>query len=126
VDEFGGIDGLVTIGDVIEAIVGEIDDEHDLDDDPQMLEVEDGVVVADARVDLEEFEERFGMFLSDEEREEIDTLGGLVFTIAGRVPVRGEILTHECGMVFEIIDADPRKINRLRIRDIPAQSVDVE
>lgn len=119
VDEFGGIDGLVTIGDIIESIVGEIDDEHDEDEAPVLQEKEDGSVTADARMDVEEFEDRFGTLLSEEEREESDTLGGLVTFIAGRVPARGEVLTHDTGMVFEVLDADPRRINRLRIRNIP-------
>ncbi|MEZ5919182.1 MAG: hemolysin family protein [Alphaproteobacteria bacterium] len=119
VDEFGGIDGLVTIGDVIESIVGEIDDEHDTDEDPQMHETRDGTVLADARVDVESFEERYGSVLSEEEREECYTLGGLVFSMAGRVPARGEILTHKSGIVFEVLDADPRRIHRLRIRNLP-------
>lgn len=121
VDEYGGIDGLVTMGDVIEAIVGEIDDEHRLQEDvPQMVDTASGAVLADARVYLDEFEESYGSVLSPDEREESDTLGGLVFHIAGRVPARGEIITHDSGMSFEVVDADPRKINRLRIRDIPA------
>ena len=120
VDEYGGIDGLITIGDVIESIIGEIEDEHDTQDDPQMLEALDGSsVVADARVWLEEFERRYGHILDEEEREESDTLGGLVFYLAGRVPARGEVLTHSNGMMFEILDADPRRINRLKITRIP-------
>lgn len=119
VDEFGGIDGLVTVGDVIEAIVGEIDDEHDIDEDPQMIEEPDGSVLIDGRVDLEEFEEKFGEILSDDEREEVDTIGGLVFSMAGRVPARGEILTHDSGMVFKVVDADPRRVNRVKIKNIP-------
>lgn len=120
VDEFGGIDGLVTVGDVIEAIVGEIDDEHDIHEDPQMIEDPDGSVLIDGRVDLEEFEERFGQLLTEEEREEVDTIGGLVFSMAGRVPARGEILSHDStGMVFKVIDADPRRVNRVKIKNIP-------
>lgn len=118
IDEYGGIDGLVTMGDIIESIVGEINDEHDLDDDPEMIEGDDGTIMADARVDLDEFEAEYGLFLTNDERDDIDTLGGLVFDIAGHVPVRGEVLTHSSGLIFEVIDADPRKINRLRIRDI--------
>lgn len=121
VDEFGGIDGLVTIGDIIEAIVGEIEDEHEIDDEPQIALAADGTILADGRVDIELFEERFGVFLSEEEREDIDTLGGLVFSIAGRVPSRGEVLSHESGMVFEILDADPRRVSRLRIKNIPKE-----
>lgn len=124
VDEFGGIDGLVTIGDVIESIVGDIEDEHDDDEDePQAHVGDDGTVLADARLDIEEFEEQFGKMLTDEEREDNDTLGGLIFSLAGRVPARGEILTHDSGMVFEILDADPRRVNRVRIRNMPTSAV---
>lgn len=119
VDEYGGIDGLVTINDIIESIVGEIDDEHDQDIQAEMKENEDGSVIADARVDIEDFEDRFGKLLSEEERDESETLGGLVFFMAGRVPARGEVLTHDNGMVFEILDASPRRINRVCIRNIP-------
>lgn len=119
VDEFGGIDGLITIGDVIESIVGEIDDEHDPDDHTEIVVDTDGTVTADARVDLEEFEEIFGKILSKEERHENDTLGGLVFSLAERVPARGEVITHKSGMTFEIIEADPRRVKRLHIRNIP-------
>ena len=119
VDEFGGIDGLVTINDVIEAIVGEIEDEYDQDDEPVIVENDDGSILVDARFDIEEFEEKYGRLLTEEEREDNDTLGGLVFEIAGRVPARGEILSHPSGMVFEIVDADPRRVNRLLIKNIP-------
>lgn len=120
VDEFGGIDGLVTIGDVIEAIVGEIEDEYDHEEQPQMIDEKDGSIFADARVDLEEFEERFGRIIPEDDQDDIDTLGGLVCAIAGRVPARGEILTHkDTGIIFEILDADPRRVNRLRIKNIP-------
>ena len=119
VDEYGGIDGLITIGDVIEGIVGEIDDEHDPHMQAELITHTDGTVVADARVDLEEFEAQFGNILDDGEREANDTLGGLVFSLAGRVPARGEVLTHNTGIVFEILDADPRRVKRLCIRNIP-------
>ncbi len=122
IDEYGGIDGLVTIGDVIEAIVGEFDDEFDKDDDPQMVVRNDGSVIADSRVDIDEFEEEYGQILSQEEREEVDTLGGLVFYIASRVPARGEVIKHDSGMVFEILEADQRRILSMRIRNIPEQS----
>ncbi len=121
IDEFGGIDGLITIGDVIESIVGEIDDEHDPDDHTEIIVDTDGTVTADARVDLDEFEEIFGKILTKEERRENDTLGGLVFSIAERVPARGEVITHKSGMSFEIIEADPRRVKRLHIRNIPNQ-----
>lgn len=119
VDEYGGIDGLITIGDLIEDIVGEIDDEHDADDHPEIITQSDGTILADARVDLEIFEEHFGDLLTEEERYENDTLGGLVFFLAGRVPARGEVLKHETGMQFEILEADPRRVSRICIRDIP-------
>lgn len=115
IDEFGGVDGLVTIGDVIEAIVGRIDDEHDPEDHPQIAKAADGTIVADSRVDLDDFEATFGEVLSEEEREESDTLGGLVFFVAGRVPVRGEIIKHDSGFEFEILEADPRRVSRLKI-----------
>ncbi len=119
VDEYGGIDGLVTIGDLIEAIVGEFEDEFDTDVDPQMTEQSDHSIIADARVEIEEFEEKYGHILSDEEREEVDTLGGLVFFTASRIPARGEVIKHDSGMVFEILGADQRRINLLRIRNVP-------
>ena len=119
IDEYGGIDGLVTMGDVIESIIGEIDDEH-ADEAPQIIEKEDGSIVVDAHLYISDFEVRFGPVFSSEERETHDTLSGLVSTIAGRIPARGEILSHSTGMVFEIIEADPRRINLLRIRDIPS------
>ena len=120
VDEFGGIDGLITLGDLLEAVVGEIDDEHHLEYHAEMSTQSDGTVLADARVNLDDFEEEFGELLTEEERQENDTLGGLVFFMAGRVPVRGEVIKHDTGMVFEIIEADPRRVNRICIRNIPA------
>lgn len=120
IDEYGGVDGLVTINDIIETIVGDIDDEHDREEDtPQMTNQPDGSILADARVDIEDFEDRFGKLFSEEEREESDTLGGLVCDMAGRVPAKGEVLTHESGILFEVIDADPRRINQIRIHNLP-------
>ena len=124
VDEFGGIDGLVTIEDLVEQIVGEIEDEHEIADDARMDRRADGSIIADARVLLEDFEEIVGDILQDEERENIDTLGGLVFNIVGRVPSRGEIVVHNCGMEFEILEGDPRRLKRLRIRNIPEVPVE--
>lgn len=120
VDEFGGIDGLVTIGDIIEEIVGHLEDEHDTDVQPCIVKLDDESLIADARYDVDEFEDEFGHILSEEEREENDTLGGLAFYMAGRVPVRGEVLTHESGMVLEILEADPRRVNRIKIKNIPS------
>lgn len=125
VDEYGGIDGLATIGDVIEAIVGEFDDEFDAETAPQIEAKPDGSIVVDARLDIEDFEEEYGEILSEEEREEVDTLGGLVFYTASRIPARGEVIKHDSGMVFEILDADQRRVNRLRIRNIPEQDTAV-
>ncbi|WP_207455810.1 hemolysin family protein [Azospirillum sp. SYSU D00513] len=120
VDEFGGIDGLVTIEDLVEEIVGEIEDEHDLDAAPRLVARADGSLVADARVSVEEFEARVGPLLTEDEREEIDTLGGLAVSLAGRVPGRGETVTHPSGVEFAIIEADSRRIKRLLIRNLPA------
>jgi len=118
VDEYGGVDGLVTIEDLVEEIVGEIEDEHDRADEPVISEARDGVFYADARVTIENLEDRFGSLVSEEEREDIDTLGGLVFALAGRVPVRGELISHPSGMEFEVLDADPRRVKKLRIRGL--------
>lgn len=121
VDEFGGIDGLVTIEDLVEEIVGEIEDEHDVDEGPKLVWRPDGSLVADARTPIEDFEEVVGPVLSQEEREaDIDTLGGLVFYLADRVPGRGELIEHPTtSIVFEILQADPRRIKRLRLRNLP-------
>ncbi len=119
VDEYGGIDGLISIEDLVEQITGEIEDEHDTDADPDFVERAGGVVEADARVPLAEFENRVGTIFSDEERETNDTLGGLVSFLAGRVPTRGELIKHASGVEFEVVDADPRRIKRLRVRNLP-------
>ena len=120
VDEYGGVDGLVTIEDLVEEIVGEIEDEHDQNDDPALTPAADGSLIADARVTIEHLEETVGPILDyDEEREDIDTLGGLVFSLAGRVPIRGELIRHSSGVEFEVLEADPRRIRRLRLRGLP-------
>lgn len=116
VDEYGGTDGLVSIEDLVEEIVGEIEDEHDQNGAP--LITEDGTtnLIADARTPIEELEEKLGASLLSPEREEdADTLGGLVFTLAGRVPVRGELVRHESGIEFEVLDADARRIKKLKV-----------
>ncbi|MBR9972948.1 HlyC/CorC family transporter [Magnetospirillum sp. J10] len=120
VDEYGGIDGLVTIEDLVEQIVGEIEDEHDQDTNADMSIRSDGVIEADARTPIEEFEELLGPVLTEEERDEVDTLGGLVFFIAGRIPSRGELINHPSGLEFEVVDADPRRIKWLRVRRLVA------
>ena len=119
VDEFGGVDGLVTIEDLVEEIVGEIEDEHDRRDEPHLIRRADATLEADARVTIEDFEELSGPTVSDSEREDIDTLGGLVFSLVGRVPVRGELIRHPSGLEFEVLDADPRRVKRLRVRGLP-------
>ena len=111
VDEYGGTDGLVTIEDLVEQIVGDIEDEHDeaevanISEDPKLG------LIASARTPIAELEDRLGRkLLTEAEDEEIDTLGGLVFTIVGRVPARGELVRHHSGVEFEVLDADPRRV----------------
>jgi magnesium and cobalt transporter len=117
VDEFGGIDGLLTIEDLVETIVGDIADEHDEPDLPMVIERADGTLDVDARMKIEDFEARVGPLLSEEERDaDIDTVGGLIFTIAGRVPARGEVIRHESGAEFRVLDSDARRIRRLRAK----------
>ncbi|HYM03320.1 MAG TPA: hemolysin family protein [Stellaceae bacterium] len=121
VDEFGGIDGLVTIEDVIEEIVGEIEDEHDGADQPKLIERPDGSLIADGRTRISALQERVATpLLRPDQEESIETLGGLVGALAGRVPSRGEIFKHPAGLEFEVLDADPRRIKRLRIRGVTA------
>jgi len=115
VDEFGGVDGLVTIEDLVEEIVGEIEDEHDLDNEPRLVRNADGSFTADARVTLDMLEGMAETPLPEEDREDIDTLGGLVFSLAGRVPIRGELIRHPSGLEFEVLDADTRRIKCLRV-----------
>ena len=116
IDEYGGVDGLVTIEDLIEQVLGEIEDEHDIDEADMWKLEKPGSYLAQARAPLEEFEAEIGQRLSDDEMdEEIDTLGGLVFMLSGRVPTRGEVVEHPSGAEFQIIDADPRRIKRLRV-----------
>lgn len=119
IDEYGGTDGLVTIEDLIEQVVGAIEDEHDIDAAKSFTKEGEGIYVALARTDLEAFENEVGINLTDHneiDEEEVDTLGGLVFMLSGAVPARGEIIKHPDGTEFEILDADPRRIKRLRVR----------
>ncbi len=116
VDEHGGTDGLVTIEDLVEEIVGEIEDEHDRTAGPMLVELSDGCIDANARVPLPELEQRLGLeLLPDDDNSDIDTLGGLVIDLASRVPQRGEMINHPGGVTFEILDADPRRVRRLRV-----------
>jgi len=117
VDEYGGIDGLVTIEDLVETIVGDIADEHDEEQTPMVTERGDGSLDLDGRLPVEEFEGKVGQVLTEEEREaDIDTVGGLVFTLAGRVPAKGEVIGHPSGLEFRVLEVDPRRIRRLRVR----------
>lgn len=116
VDEYGGTDGLVTIEDLVEQIVGEIEDEYDEENEPQMTFIGNGIYEADARLLVEDLEEALKIdLLSDEQDENVDTLGGLVFALEGRVPEIGESIDHPLGYRFEIIGADPRRIKKVRI-----------
>jgi CBS domain containing-hemolysin-like protein len=124
IDEFGGVDGLVTLEDLIEAVVGEIDDEHDETAEALVLARPGGVFEVDGRADLEDLEEALGQSLVIEDLEEdIDTVGGLVGALAGRVPQRGEVISHDGGFDFEVMDADPRRVKRLRVRPRAPQPV---
>jgi magnesium and cobalt transporter len=117
VDEFGGTDGLVTIEDLIEQVIGEIEDEHDVTEGKFWVEEKPGCYLAQAKTPLEEFEAEIGSSLTQHlDEDEIDTLGGLVFVLTGHVPARGEMVKHPNGAEFEVVDADPRRLKRLRVR----------
>jgi CBS domain containing-hemolysin-like protein len=118
IDEYGGTDGLVSIEDLVEIIVGEIEDEHDFDEEPTMQKVAEGVFDADARVELDDAAEVIGPdFQVGEKSDDIDTIGGLVFAVTGRIPPKGETVEAVDGFDFEVLEADPRRIKRVRIRD---------
>ncbi len=126
IDEYGGVDGILSIEDLIEQVVGEIEDEHDSDEDQTWIKEKPGCYLAQARTSLPEFQAEIGQSLTsheDVDEEGIDTLGGLVFMLSGRVPARGEVIQHPEGTEFEVIDADPRRIKRLRVRlpDVAAE-----
>ena len=118
IDEFGGIDGLITIEDLVEEIVGEIEDEHDETKDLRFDINDDGTAIADARLETEKLEMLVGPLLSSNEREEVETLGGLLFALSGRVPVRGEVIRHSNGLEFEILESDPRRIMLIKINGL--------
>jgi len=116
IDEYGGVDGLVTIEDLIEQVVGEIEDEHDIDEDQFWSLEKPGIYLCLAKTPLDDFNAEIGVQLVDtDEEDEIDTLGGLVTLLAGRVPVRGEVIPHQSGVEFEVLEADPRRIKRLKV-----------
>ncbi|WP_339830919.1 hemolysin family protein [uncultured Parvibaculum sp.] len=121
IDEYGGTDGLVSIEDLVEQIVGEIEDEHDTDEGPALVRREDGTIDADARCPIEELEEMTGLRLIESgDEDDVDTLGGLVSSLLGRVPLRGEMVRHPAGLEFEVKDVDPRRIKRMRVHLLPA------
>jgi len=118
IDEYGGTDGLVSIEDIVEMIVGDIEDEHDLDENPKIEKLSPGVFIADARVGLEDAAEITKLdLIKYSEEEDVDTLGGLATAFAGRVPIRGEVVASpEKDFEFDILDADPRRLKKLKIR----------
>jgi magnesium and cobalt transporter len=125
IDEYGGVDGLLTIEDLVETIVGDISDEHDEVQAAMVVERADGALDINARLPVEEFENRMGPVLSEDERDaDIDTVGGLVFTLAGRVPAKGEVISHPSGIEFRVLDADPRRIRRVRVRRANEEQVE--
>jgi CBS domain containing-hemolysin-like protein len=116
IDEYGGTDGLVSIEDLVEMVVGDIEDEHDDATASMIVRSEDDTFMADARASLDEVKESLGIDLNDEDSaEDIDTLGGFIVTLAGRVPSRGELIAGPESLEFEVLDADPRRIKRVRI-----------
>ena len=122
IDEYGGTDGLVSIEDVMEAIVGDIEDEHDEGETPDLHPSGDGGFIAEARAPLDAVSQAVGFdFASLSEADEVDTIGGLITAAAGRVPDRGEILNGPGPFEFEVLDADPRRIKRVKISPLAAR-----
>ncbi len=118
VDEYGGTDGLVTMEDLFEEIVGDIQDEHDEDEEQEdkITSVRDGIFEVNARIRIEKLEQELGLNLVTEEKEDdFDTLGGLIFFQLGRVPVKGESVQHVSGVTFKVLEADPRRIKKVQI-----------
>jgi magnesium and cobalt transporter len=125
IDEYGGVDGLVTIEDVLEQIVGDISDEHDAAEEPLWQEEAPGVYLAEARMELDEAERAAGLpLINPDLAEEVDTLGGLVIRLAGRLPVRGDVVAHPAGHEFEVVEGDGRRLDRVRVRLAPARSAE--
>lgn len=117
IDEYGGVDGLVTIEDLLEQVVGQIDDEHDTEDEHLWAEDGDGVWLIQARAMLDDLKDALGIDLREGlEDEDVDTMGGLVYLLLGRVPARGEVVEHPAHHEIEVIDADPRRVKRVRLR----------
>ena len=117
IDEYGGTDGLISIENLVEIVVGQIEDEHDLDETPAIISAGDGTHIVDARADLKDVSEAIGVDLTQsEEFAEIETIGGLVGSLAGRVPIRGQIIPWVETIEFEVLDADPRRVKRIRIQ----------
>ncbi|MCX8570191.1 MULTISPECIES: hemolysin family protein [Hyphomicrobiales] len=115
IDEYGGTDGLVSLEDIVEMVVGDIEDEHD-DDEPMITQAGDGVYVVDGKAEIEEVAKVLGEeFSPGEHAEYVDTIGGLIFNALGRVPSRGEVVQAIPGFEFHVLDADPRRVKRVRI-----------
>jgi len=116
VDEYGGTDGLVTIEDLVEQIIGDIEDEHDVDEEPELVQLSAQQYLCDARMELDDLSEELGLDITAGDRDdEVDTIGGLLFTLLGEVPEIGTSIDHEPGLRFEVVDADPRRIKKVRL-----------
>lgn len=115
VDEFGGTNGLVTIEDLVEEIVGEIKDEHDFEEIDIIKKISKKTYEVSARLAVDEFEKKLGIYFESVDKEDIDTVGGLVFNLIGKIPSRGQVISHKSGLEFTILDADTRKIKRLLV-----------
>jgi CBS domain containing-hemolysin-like protein len=127
VDEYGGTDGLVSIEDLVEEVVGDIADEHDIEEEPQIRQDPRLGLVADARMPVEDLEKHLGLkLIGEEENGDIDTLGGLVFALAGRIPAKGERVAHPSGVEFEVLEANPRRIKKIRIHVPPPEDESTE